>query len=211
MKWGIPIAVLSAILIVSSASSLHIRSKITKDILTSPVAFKIEAVGPGFNEQVKNEIVLLTSGTFKRAGKRLNVSDIMEEVEEFRKAAGILALTPDTLTGENKKLGSRLKSLIIKFQSTDLPVLRKNYINALKDSLLNGNIKVEGSDLHICFQSVDFANKELLEKFNNKTMKELQMLRFKQVRYKWIYNDDNPVCYEINNVEDKDISYSAYK
>jgi hypothetical protein len=213
MKWSVLISttILSAIFILSKGTSSNLTPvNLATRVGSSPINYRIDLTEPSFNQQVKEAIYRLFSSAFKRASLRIKADDILDEVEQLGNASDILALTPDTLTGENKNLGQRLHDILTTIQLTDLPVLRKNYISWLKHSLTKQNIVIESSGQTIVLEGVVFAKREQIESFNKLFMKALQKLRFRKIVYKWINTDEDPACFEVSDANDRDISFNAY-
>lgn len=103
-----------------------------------------------------------------------------------------------------KKKSAELRALVGKIQAKEFPIMRSTYVKIVKDKMWEENIKVsKQGPSTIQFVGGPFANNKSIKQFQEAASEQLNLLRFKQARYKWIDAEDEYTYYDLKPPVDK--------
>jgi hypothetical protein len=146
---------------------------------------------------------------FDVSGYTESRDSILLAVALFAAWANILEEGQDLpLSDEQEALRQRLRARVADVQSHALPRLRDAYGPATRRELWEHDMtaKTFGPGFTtVQFVAGVFAANRNIKAFNEGAWKALNMLRFKQVRYKWYEQDDKYTYYEIESPSDSEL------
>lgn len=107
-----------------------------------------------------------------------------------------------------KRLGSKVKSQLIKYQTKYFPAFRKNYGELAANKLWEHDVDVSVSGTkaeYITFTGAMFAaNKNVKEAFE-RIEEDLKTFRFKQARFRWYKGQSDYQYYTLESLKDSDL------
>lgn len=105
-------------------------------------------------------------------------------------------------------VSKKLEKNIINIQTKNFPLMRKSYLDHIKDEMWRNDIDVsiEGkSKTTLNFTGGYFASNRNKEEFQTLQQDMLELLRFKRVNYRFTKYDDEYNYYDVKSPKDGDV------
>jgi len=105
---------------------------------------------------------------------------------------------------ESKKLAKKLEKKVQSLQKSGFPKLRERYTEIVKNLMWENDIDVYSSDggKTLNLTGGIFASNRNIQNIQETIKENMQLFRFKQVRYRWYKGSDEFTYYDVNSPKD---------
>lgn len=192
------------------------KSTLSKNVIgTEQDQEKSESTVKKSPEEIKSEII----GTINAEIKILKTEEIFKKeystLEEFGSAVRLIETWCENVTSikdngdkDILKVKNELSKIVSNMFVKSLPMLRKNYVKLIGDSMWENNIKVTSAGSS--YKTLTFIGNIFTDNKNKSDFQKLQSdflhkLRFERVNYKWFESEEGYTYYKIDSPKDSDI------
>ncbi|MEL6837228.1 MAG: hypothetical protein AAFP77_29755 [Bacteroidota bacterium] len=155
-----------------------------------------------------NETLSELENGFDREPYKGNTEAVAEGLNMLSKASGQIIKGEASEVEEISALAGNMKGLLPAAQKKAYPVLRKNFVEAIKHTYWRENVEVvlKGNrNTTIEFTGGAFANNATTEDTFKSLQPVLKRLRFKRANFKWYDYDDEYTYYTLDVLEDSEL------
>tara|TARA_R110000824_G_scaffold34534_1_gene109422 strand:+ start:1916 stop:2812 length:897 start_codon:yes stop_codon:yes gene_type:complete len=156
-------------------------------------------------EQLEREIKSIDKGVEFAVGN--SVDELQMDIIVFASWAKIVKEAEESKEAEINNLGKKLKSKVSQTQIREFPNLRKQYAKIVAKKMWENDIEVSANGTgkqYINFTGGIFAANKNKKEFQTQVQKVLNMLRFKQARYRWYKGESEYTYYKMYEGKDSE-------
>jgi hypothetical protein len=136
-----------------------------------------------------------------------SIKDILADASYFDKADVYATESDDDIADSTRELLEQLKTLVISKQVKAFPMMRKAFIDSIKEALGKKGVIVSGSGQIIKFAAAPNISDTIVDSLHWQIQSQLSLLRFEYCTYKLNYYDDK-LPYPNYIKKDDDIDYT---
>lgn len=160
-------------------------------------------------EQLERELGsdVFTKG-LKTDAYKGSIEAVQMELVLFGVWANIIREGEASLDDQNKKLTAILRQKVLALQISEFPKMRKAYIDVVASKLWENDIIVTVEDYGYTVVNITggiFANNKNKKQMQETLFTNLNLFRFKQVRYRWYKDADEYTYYDLSVPKDNEL------
>ncbi|PJJ62489.1 hypothetical protein [Chryseobacterium geocarposphaerae] len=161
-----------------------------------------ERLKDNIKSQIERELIAIDKGVM--IGKGESITALQMDLVLFSAYSTIIKEGEDSDDIETKKLAKKLKEKVQNLQKSGFPKLRKRYTEIVKNLMWENDIDVyssNGGDVLNVTGGIFVTNKNI-KQIQETIDENMQLFRFKQVRYRWYKGSDEFTYYDISPPKD---------
>ena len=162
---------------------------------------------PSLESKISKEIESIKNGV-DFTSYRGDVTSLQIETTLFKLWGDLVKEGLNSSNPNDVKLSNQLKKLVSQTQVKELPIIRKEYVNIIKEKLWEDNIKVSSSgkgNTTINLSGGSFFNNKNKSEVQKTISEILSLFRFKQSTYRGYDGQDEYTYYTLDTPNDNEL------